>query len=119
MRYADAILLGRYARLQLEIVVAKNPTAKIDLSKDTVRKSIGYRKLRAWFMRMSPRKRADARRWLKLQCEGVEQIKKLCIHTGEDPSTVLADIEIVHRDDQGNEVEPLSLPDVRAAGDQE
>lgn len=113
MRLADMKLLQRYARLQFDIAVAKNPTAIMDLTYETVTKSVGYKKLRAWFMRMSPRKRDDARRWLAQQCEGIEKIKKLAAQTGEDATSILADIEIKHLDDMGNEIEPVQLPDAR------
>ena len=115
MKYDDARLLLRYAKLQLEIAVAKNPTAEMNLDETLVHRSVGYKKLRAWFRRMSPRKRVEARYWLRQQCDGIDKMKKVAVGYGLDPKAALAEIEIIHRDDKGNEVEALTLPDARAA----
>lgn len=104
MRYEDQRLLLDFAKLMLRISIAKNPTAAMDMSEENVHRSEGYRKLRFFFMHLSPLKKPGMRRYLRNQVEGVRKLMAEAERTGE-PFT-LADIVIDLRDAASGEQFP-------------
>lgn len=107
MRYADSKLLREYALLQLEITQARNPTAELDCSPMNVHRTVGYKKLRAFFMHLAPRKREQFRKQLRSEIDGVRQVVAMAKAKGEPLS--MADITFVVKDEEGKALEPLVL----------
>ncbi len=115
MRYEDQKLLRTYARLQLEISVSRNPTAAMEVTPETVTRSVGFKKLRAFFLSLSPRKRERYRHIMQGEIDGVRKIVEQAKATGEELS--LADVEFLIRDDAGDEVKLQNLaPEARCPG---
>lgn len=107
MRYTDQKLLREYALLQLEITIARNPTTEMNCSPANVHRTVGYRKLRAFFLHLSPSKRDRYRRTLRSEIDGIRQVVAMAKAKGEPLS--MADITISVLDDAGKPVEPLVL----------
>lgn len=100
-------VLLAWARLQLEIAISRNPTAAMDVSAETITRSTGYRKLRAWFVRLSPRARGDAVRWMRSNTDGVRQVMAAAKASGEPLSMADVTIELIDaetRDPIGGEM---------------
>lgn len=76
-------VLLAWARLQLEIAVARNPAVAMDVKPETVTRSAGFRKLRAWFVGLSPRAKDGALRWMRSHIDGVREVMRLAAKTGE------------------------------------
>lgn len=104
MRYEDQVLLRDYSLMNLRIALAKNPGATVDIDEKTIRKSEGFIKLRAFFVSLSPIKRARFRRFMSAQLEGVRTLLARAKASGE-PMT-LADIEIEVFDGETREPVP-------------
>lgn len=93
MRIDEQKLLLRYARLMLRISIAKNPDAPSEgLEEGNVQLSAGYKKLRAFYLRLSDRRRGDFRRFMATTIRGVETAMEQAQASGEQ--FTLADIEI-------------------------
>lgn len=107
MRLADTKTLLEYARLQLEITKARNPTAEINCSPKNVHRTIGYKKLRAFTAQLTPKKRAQFIKQLRGEIVGVREVMALAAKTGEPLS--LADITIEVLDDKGAKLEAPKL----------
>lgn len=104
MRYGDQKLLLEFAKLMLRISAAKNPHAQVDITEDTVSRSGGYKRLRHFFMHISPPKRARMRRYLRQQVDGVKALMAKAEASGEE--FTLADIEIDLRDAESGDKFP-------------
>lgn len=107
MRYADVKLLLRWARLQMEIAVAKVPAEAMNMRPEHITRSAGYQKLRAWYAQLSPRAKADARRWMTAQCDGVKRLLEQAKASGERID--MGDITIEVFDHAGAAIEPIEL----------
>jgi hypothetical protein len=106
VRYEHAKLLLEFARLQLAIALSRNPSAAMDVTEATLTGTPGYRKLRAWFAGLSPRKRDAGALYMREQMKGIRDVMALARKTGEKLS--LADIEISTFDESTRE--PLPEP---------
>jgi hypothetical protein len=121
VRYEDTRLLQRWARLQLQIAIAKakrepiklDPDGKPDLTRvdegvdllgDGVLRSNGYRSLVAWFKSLTPRPRSRWRDVMRNQIAGVEKLKRQIEEQGDTFDYAELDISI-RADPQGNPVE--------------
>lgn len=92
MRFEDQKLLLAWARLQAEIMVARNPTEAVSADVIPLQQTMGYRKLRAWFVRLSPRAKVRARTWFQAQIVGTREVLAKARAAGEKPN--IGDIEI-------------------------
>lgn len=98
MRFEDQRLLLAWVRLQAEILVARNPTATTEAGADAIplHQTSGYRLLRAWFARLSPKAQVRARSWLQSSITGTRmalaKARLAARVTGEPVS--MADLEI-------------------------
>lgn len=113
MRYSDRRLLERWARLQLAIAIARTAREGAKLEHNVGRvdrvdstnlfKSTGWRALRKWWGTLSKMAQRNAARWMRIQLEGVEKIKRLIEAEGGtfDPLVDLADIDFTIRTDDG------------------
>lgn len=110
MRYEDAKLLLRWARLQLEIAIAKCPADQMNMSPENITRSVGYQKLRAWYVQLSDRAKADARRWMTSQIDGVQRLLEQAKASGERID--MGDITIEVFDHEG---QALEIPDFERA----
>lgn len=91
-------VLITWARLQLEIAVSRNPAAALDVTPATVTRSTGYRKLRAWFVHLSPRARDGAVRWMRSHIKGVRDVMAAAKASGEAMSLADVTIEVFDRE---------------------
>jgi hypothetical protein len=114
VRIADQKLLKEFATLQLEITQARNPTAALDCSPAVVHRTVGYKKLRAFFLHLSPAKRERYRKQLRREIDGIRQVIAMAKANGEELS--LADITIEVFDDKGDVVK---APEIAAADESE
>lgn len=110
MKLDEQRTLLEWARLQLAIAVSRNPTAAMTVTPATITRSNGYRKLRAWFVHLSPRARAQCMRMLRDQITGVRAVMAKAAETGEELS--LADLVIEVRDPQTGE-ELADAPEIQ------
>lgn len=73
----------KWCRLQLAITIADAPPEMVKMypllpgapdhgSEDRITKTVGYKKLRAWFLHLSAGARERARRWMRHWIEGCE-----------------------------------------------
>jgi hypothetical protein len=97
VNYTDAKLLIEFATLQARITedhgaLSIDPVALAGSPRVRLTQTKGYRDLRAFFDRLSPRAKEGFRRQLRMQIDGVRAVLKRCAETGEKPS--LADLEI-------------------------
>lgn len=93
MNLADASLLQRWIKLQLQIAIAKAKVTPIVLGEDgkpdlsrvaegeallrgDVTQSRAYKGLRAWFLALSPGARARTRQWMRNLLAGIDQLKR-------------------------------------------
>lgn len=84
MNYAETKLLIKYAKLQLEIVTARNPTAAAMVSAAMVHRTTGYKLLRAFYTeRLTERTRPRFREFMSSQIDGVRKVMALAEATGE------------------------------------
>lgn len=104
MKIAESNLLLEYARLMMRISIAQNPNAIHDATEKTVTRTAGYRKLRAFYVSLSRRKRDNFRRQLRAQCDAVASLLKQAAATGED--VTLADVTIEIYDEATREPPP-------------
>lgn len=109
MNLDEARTLLAWARMQLEIVTLQNPTAMLDITPETVQRSAGYRKLRAWYVRLSPGKRARAEQWMRANIEAVREMIAKSRATGEPLSMADVTIEVI----DAKTGEPLEPPDLQ------
>jgi hypothetical protein len=104
---ADMTLLQRYAMLMLKIAIersAKEPVAlpvdgKVDSLLDRVNasnitKSVGFRKMRAWFKRLSPSGKNRARQWMTTHLLLVDKLKKQVEAQGDTFSYAELELDI-------------------------
>ena len=92
MRYEHAAVLLDFAKLNLEIAIAKNPIAAMDMSEANITRSVGYKRLRAFFVSLSPKKQAAFCADCKRQIDGIREVMRQAASTGEKLS--IAEIEI-------------------------
>ena len=100
-----------FARLLLEIDAARNPMASMDVTAATVHRSTGYRKLRAFFLHLSQRKRERFRQHMLTTIAGVREVMAKAKATGEPLS--MGDIVIEFKDEEGV---PLPAPPALGEG---
>lgn len=117
MRYADQKLLLEYARLQLEIAKARGidlglvVTMDMDATERVIKSTVGYRKLRAWFLGMSNGKRLQASRNMRNTIDAYAAIMAKAKAAGETDLS-LADIELTAK--EATTGEPLADIDFRS-----
>lgn len=104
MKIADQKLLLAFAKLMLRIAHAKNPTASLDVTEATVNRSAGYKRLRSFFLDLSPRKRDGFRRMMRNQIDGVKALIAEAERTGEKID--LGDIVIEWKDAETGDTVP-------------
>lgn len=92
MNYVDAQLLLEFARLNLSIAAARDPAARITVSRQALVRSKGYRELRAMWVRMSDRAKSKYRRAMRMQIEGIRELERRATAAGE--TFCLADVKI-------------------------
>jgi hypothetical protein len=110
VNYDDQQLLLKWARLMLDIAIAKCPADRMNMSHENITHSIGYRRLRAWFTHLSPRAKIGARRWMRAQIDGVRELLAKAKATGE--RIEMGEIVIETFDDTGTAVQ---APDISKA----
>jgi len=104
VKISDAKLLLAYARLQLEIAASRLPAAQMaqELGSFPITKSVGFKKLRAFFVGLRPAKREQFRKVMRDQIQATRELMAQAKLTGE---LSLADITYVIRDDAGQAIE--------------
>lgn len=123
MKIADQKLLLEYARLQLGIararVVGMSPEGWLDIAWTDafLRKTVGYRKLREFFLCLSHFKRAVYRKQLRSELDAVAKLQAKAKATGEELN--LAEIEILVRDTKSGDVVPMPNPETEERDDAE
>lgn len=99
VKYSDQLLLLEFAKLQLCIASARSPMANMESVEKAITRTTGYKKLRRWFIALSPRKKERGRAWLQQQITGVATLLKQAAASGEILTHAdLAEIEFSDRD---------------------
>jgi hypothetical protein len=105
VRFEDARLLREWALMQYDRVAPRVPGLDLTCERSLVHKSEGFKKLRGWFVRLSPAAKERARRWLQQQVQAVRTVINEAAARGE--VLTAADIEdinfITEGDDDGTE----------------
>lgn len=107
MRYEDQQLLQEWAKLQFHIARAKCQLDALNMNEDRITHSVGYKKLREWFMGLSDRAKQGARRFMRTQIVGVRELLAKAKATGE--RIEYGDIVIETFDEAGEAVKPIAL----------
>lgn len=116
MNYSDRKLLERWARLQLQVAIARTAreghklehnvgrVARVD--SENLFRSDGFRALRKWWGGLSDMAKRNARKWMSKQLEGVEKLRKAIEAEGGEFDHADLEFNIKTRTDTGELVEP-------------
>ena len=100
-------MLIAWAELNAKIAAARHPNLleQVGARQMRITETDGYRALRAWFVRLSPRARSRAVAWMRSQIDGINAAVAQIEASGEEfRYQDLADLVIEFKDDTGREI---------------